>query len=57
MYSVAMYSKHVTTTIKTIVENWDSITPSVGTILAYLETSAETIFPFKYEFFVFQDES
>ena len=26
--------------IKTVAENWDSKTPSVGTILAYLETTA-----------------
>ena len=25
---------------KTVAENWDSKTPSVGTILAYLETMA-----------------
>ena len=41
---------------KTVAENWDHKVPSVGTILAYLGTTAWIIFFFKNKtFFVFQD--
>ena len=40
---------------KTFTENWDSKAPSVGTLLALLETTAYIIFWGECNFFVFQD--